>query len=339
MTADQTPREGSPPLEVQVTRGTGVESRHEVDAVVVDASGAVVRSWGDPGRGVLPRSAAKPLQALPLVATGAADAFGLGDVELALACASHDGEPAHVAAVESWLDRIGLSVDHLACGTHAPLHEASAAAMVAAGVEPTDAHNNCSGKHVGFLTVCRHLGLPVDGYLAPDHPLQADHVTRALADACGVDLPVQAPAVDGCGIPVWSVPLDRLAAGWVGLCDGDAAGARLLAAMRGEPFHVAGSTRACTRLIGACTGGTVVKTGAEGVFCAVVPDDGLGLALKVRDGAGRAAVAAVEWLLASLGRYDGPVGEVLHNRAGTPVGEVRAGEVRVAGDGTALPPP
>ena len=327
-----TPRPSEGALVVEVVRGGEIESRHAVDAVVVDAFGAVVRSWGEPVRGILPRSAAKPLQALPLVTTSAADAFGLGDVELALACASHDGEPAHVAAVEAWLDRIGLSVEHLACGTHAPLHEASATALAADGGGPTDAHNNCSGKHVGFLTVCRHLGLPVDGYLAPDHPLQADHVTRALADACEVDLSAQVPAVDGCGIPVWSVPLDRLAAGWVGLCGG-AAGARLLAAMRAEPFHVAGSTRACTRLIGACSGGTVVKTGAEGVFCAVVPDDGLGLALKVRDGASRAAVVAVECLLASLGRYGGPVGEVLHNRAGTPVGEVR-----VAGDGTAAGP-
>ena len=337
MTVRPARRSPDRPLVVEVTRGDRVESRHEVDAVVVDASGEVVRWWGDPARPVLPRSAAKPIQALPLVATGAADAFGLGDVELALACASHDGEPAHVAAVEAWLDRIGLDIGALACGTHAPLHEASAASMVAAGLEPTDAHNNCSGKHAGFLTVCRHLDLPVDGYLEPDHPLQADHVTPTLAEACGVDLSGQVPAVDGCGIPVWSVPLDRLAAGWVGLGGRSAgpagAAARLLAAMRAEPFHVAGSTRACTRLIGAGTGGTVVKTGAEGVFCAVVPDDGLGLALKVRDGGRRAAVAAVEWLLASLGRYDGPVGEALHNRAGTPVGEVR-----VAGDGTTAGP-
>ncbi len=321
----EAPPRAAPPLDVCVTRGDRVESRHEVDAVVVDASGAVVRCWGDPGRPVLPRSAAKPLQALPLVATGAADAFGLGDVDLALACASHDGEPAHVAAVEAWLDRIGLDVGALACGTHAPLHEASAASMVAEGLEPTAAHNNCSGKHAGFLTVCRHLGLPVEGYLAPDHPLQADHVTPALAGACGIDLGGQVPSIDGCGIPVWAVPLDRLAAGWVGLGTAEPTGAaaRLLAAMRAEPFHVAGSERACTRLIASCTGGTVVKTGAEGVFCAVVPDDGLAVALKVRDGARRAAEAAVEWVLADLGRYPGEVGEVLVNRAGTPVGEVR----------------
>ncbi|MEC9000769.1 MAG: asparaginase [Actinomycetota bacterium] len=329
----------SAPLLVEVTRGNRVESRHEVDVVVVDASGAVVRSWGDPTCPVLPRSAVKPLQALPLVATGAADAFGLGDVELALACASHDGEPAHVAAVESWLDRIGLAVDHLACGAHPPLHQRSAADLAVSGVDPTDAHNNCSGKHAGFLTVCQHLGLPVEGYLRPDHPLQAAHVTPALAEACRFDLSGQAPGVDGCGIPVWSLPLDRLAAGWVGLgvnASRNVGGvaARLLAAMRSERFHVAGSTRACTRLIGACTGGTVVKTGAEGVFCAVVSDDGLGLALKVRDGAGRAADAAVEWLLASLGRYDGPIGRILVNRAG-----IQVGEVRVAGDGTAFGSP
>ncbi len=327
------------PLLVEVTRGDHVESHHEVDAVLALADGARLESWGDPDRLVLPRSSVKPVQALPLVSTGAADAFGLGQAELALACASHNGEAAHIRAVEAWLGRIGCTVDDLSCGAHAPLGEAAAAGMAASGRAPTAAHNNCSGKHAGFLTVCQHLGLPVEGYLRPDHPLQAAHVTPALAEACGVDLSGQAPGVDGCGIPVWSLPLDRLAAGWVGLgvnASRNVGGvaACLLAAMRSWRFHVAGSTRACTRLIGACTGGTVVKTGAEGVFCAVVSDDGLGLALKVRDGAGRAADAAVEWLLASLGRYDGPIGRILVNRAG-----IQVGEVRVAGDGTAFGSP
>ena len=318
----------SSPLLVEVTRSGGVESWHEVDAAIVDISYAVVSSWGEFGRPVLPRSAAKPLQALPLVTSGAADAFGLGNVELALACGSHDGEPLHVTAVEQWLHRINLTVDALACGVQRPLHDASMTALVAAGLEPNAVHNNCSGKHAGFLTVCRHLDLPVGDYQMSDHRLQVDHVTPALANWCGVDLAGQYPAVDGCGIPVWSLPLDRLAAGWasLGASTSEEPAGRLMGAMRSEPFHVAGSERACTRLIASCDGGVVVKTGAEGVFCAALPEDGMGLALKVRDGAHRAAVAAIEWLLTSLGRYDGEVGEMIENRTGTTVGEVRVAD-------------
>ncbi len=314
-----------PPLVVEVTRGERVESRHEVDVAVVDVDGQLVRAHGDAHRAVMPRSASKPLQALPLVTTGAADAFGLGDVELALACASHDGEPGHVDAVRAWLDRLGLDTGALACGSHLPMHEPSAADMVAAGEAPDPGHNNCSGKHVGFLTVLRHLDLPLDGYLEPTHPLQADHVTPAMAEACRVDLTGQVPGVDGCGIPVWSVPLDGLATAWAGLGSAPvgAPATRLLDAMRAEPFHVAGSDRACTRIIRAASGSTVVKTGAEGVFCAALPVDGLGLALKVRDGARRAADAAVGHLLTELGRLPDGGPDVLRNRAGTVVGQVR----------------
>ena len=310
------------PLLVEVTRGDHVESHHEVDAVLALADGARLESWGDPDRLVLPRSSVKPLQALPLVSTGAADAFGLGHAELALACASHNGEAAHIRAVEAWLGRIGCTVDDLSCGAHAPLGEAAAAGLAASGRAPTAAHNNCSGKHAGFLTVCRHLDLPVEGYLAPDHPLHRDHVTPALEAALGIDASGQRPGIDGCGIPVWAAPLDRLAAGWAGLSMGEE-GRRLLAAMTAEPFLVAGTGRACTRLISATDGEAVVKAGAEGVFCGVLPDSGTGIALKVQDGAGRAADAAVAWLLARCGvlAEEGPM--PLGNRAGTMVGGVR----------------
>ena len=314
-----------PPLVVEVTRGDRLESRHEVDVAIVDADGRLVRAHGDAHREVMPRSACKPVQALPLVTTGAADAFSLGSVELALACASHDGEPGHVSAVRAWLDRLGLDAGALACGSHLPMHAGSAADMVAAGDTPDQTHNNCSGKHVGFLTVLRHLDLPLDGYLAPSHPLQADHVTPALAEACRVDLASQVPGIDGCGIPVWSVPLDGLAGAWAGLGSA-AAGApatRLLDAMRAEPFHVAGSDRTCTRIIRAASGSAVVKTGAEGVFCAALPASGLGLGLKVRDGARRAADAAVLHLLTDLGCLPDNGPELLRNWAGTIVGQVR----------------
>ena len=273
----------------------------------------------------MPRSAIKPIQALPLVLTGAADAFGLTDVELALACSSHDGERDHVDGVSAWLARLGLDSDALECGAQAPLSESAATALASSGGDPTAIHNNCSGKHVGFLTILRHLGLPLGGYLEPGHPLQADHVTPAIERTCGVDLTTVQPGVDGCGIPAWAMPLDHLAAGWAALGsepDGSSAH-RLLSAMRSEPFHVAGSVRTCTRIIATATGGTVVKTGAEGVFCAVLPADGLGLALKVRDGARRAAEVAIEWLLARYGRLGDPAPVRLVNFAGVVVGEVR----------------
>jgi len=313
------------PLIVEVTRGDRIESRHEVDAVVVDSLGRLVESWGEPHRAVLPRSALKPIQALPLVDTGASDAFGLTDTELALACASHQGERRHEEVVTAWLSRLPGGTNSLACGAHPPLSEEAGQALAASGRPPTAVHNNCSGKHAGFLTVIAHLGFEVDGYLDPEHPLHVDHVTPAIERTCGVDLGVGRPAIDGCGIPVWSVALDRLANGWTNLGESTAGSSahRLLSAMRAEPFMVAGTGRACTRLIGTATGGTVAKAGAEGVFCAVVPDEHIGLALKARDGGARAAEAAATWLLAHLGHLDAEPSQMLVNRAGRPVGEVR----------------
>ena len=313
------------PLIVEVTRGDRIESRHEVDAVVVDSLGRLVESWGEPHRAVLPRSALKPIQALPLVDTGASDAFGLTDTELALACASHQGERRHEEVVTAWLSRLPGGTNSLACGAHPPLSEEAGQALAASGRPPTAVHNNCSGKHAGFLTVIAHLGFEVDGYLDPEHQLHVDHVTPAIERTCGVDLGAGRPAIDGCGIPVWSVALDRLANGWANLGESTAGSSahRLLSAMRAEPFMVAGTGRACTRLIGTATGGTVAKAGAEGVFCAVVPDEHIGLALKARDGGARAAEAAATWLLAPLGHLDAEPSQMLVNRAGRPVGEVR----------------
>ena len=313
------------PLIVEVTRGDRIESRHEVDAVVVDSLGRLVGSWGEPHRAVLPRSALKPIQALPLVDTGASDAFGLTDTELALACASHQGERRHEEVVTAWLSRLPGGTNSLACGAHPPLSEEAGQALAASGRPPTAVHNNCSGKHAGFLTVIAHLGFEVDGYLDPEHPLHVDHVTPAIERTCGVDLGAGRPAIDGCGIPVWSVALDRLANGWANLGESTAGSSahRLLSAMRAEPFMVVGTGRACTRLIGTATGGTVAKAGAEGVFCAVVPDEHIGLALKARDGGARAAEAAATWLLAHLGHLDAEPSQMLVNRAGRPVGEVR----------------
>lgn len=299
-----------------------VESRHEVDVAVVGADGH--RSgFGQPGRKVLARSALKPIQAFPLVATGAADAFGLGDRRLALSCASHNGEPGHVDEVVAWLADIGLDESALECGAHPPINGAAAETLVAGGVEPGPRHNNCSGKHSGFLTTCVHLGADPAGYIGPEHPVQAHHVTKAIEAACEVSLHDEVPVIDGCGIPVWELTLDALAGGWARIAGTDE-GRRLYAAMAAEPFYVAGTGRMSTRVMQATGGPIAVKGGAEGVFCGIHVESGLAWAVKARDGAGRAAEAALLWVMRDLGFEPGVEIDALVNAAGTTVGEIRA---------------
>ena len=315
----------SEPLIIEVLRGTEIESRHEVDLVVVDASGRVSWSRGLGERSVLPRSALKPVQAMPLVQSGAADRFGVDAERLAIACGSHGGEPRHAEVVEAWLADLGLGVQDLECGAHVPMHRSSADALEAAHIEPTARNNNCSGKHAGFLSVCRHFDLDHRGYLSPEHPLQANHLTPAVEEWCGVDLAGTTPGIDGCGIPVWAMPLDRLAAGWAAL-GGTEEGQRIYAAMAAEPFMVAGTDRACTRLMQAGGGTFAVKTGAEGVYCGIDLGSGAAVALKARDGGTRAAELAIEWTLAEFGLLPEPAPQVLRNWVGTEVGAVRVGD-------------
>ncbi len=311
----------SHPLVVEIRRGAVVESRHEVDVAVVGRDGH--RSGrGNPSRGVLARSSMKPIQAVPLVETGAADAYSLTTEQLSLACASHNAEPVHVAELDDWLAAIGLDVDAFECGAHGPIHEDSDVALIRAGQEPDARHNNCSGKHCGFLTVCRHLGIDHRGYIAPEHPVQRDHITPAIEELCGVSFVGATPVIDGCGIPVWEMALDRLAGGWAALTDRPA-GVQLLSAMAAAPVLMAGNGRMCTRVNTAAEGSVVVKGGAEGVFAAAVPGAGLGMALKARDGASRASEAALLWVLADLGFGVDVTLDPLRNVAGTEVGEIR----------------
>jgi len=309
-----------PPLAVEATRGRLVESRHLVDAVVIEAGGRIVEAWGEVDRPVYPRSACKPLQALPLLETGAADAFGLTDREIALACASHNGEPAHVEAVLAWLGRAGLSDDDLECGAHMPRQEPVLAAFAKSGAALRQAHNNCSGKHAGMLTTAVHLGEPTKGYIGREHPVQR-RVAATMAELCGVAL--GAFGIDGCGIPTFALPLRNLALGMARLPERPA-GRRILQAMIAEPYMVAGQGRACTELMQAAGGAAALKTGAEGVYMAALPAQGLGLALKARDGAGRAAEVAVAELLTRLGALpEGFAQRPLRSVRGLAVGELR----------------
>lgn len=286
------------PLTVELWRGPHVESRHLVHAVVCDVRGAVVRSWGDPDRLTHPRSSVKPLQALPLIETGAADAFGLGSVELALACASHNGEPDHVEAVEAWLDRIGCGVDDLECGTE----------QAHLDVDPTAsaAWNSCSGKHAGFLTVARHLGVDTAGYIQPDHPVQ-ELVRAALAETMRTALDPAEAGIDGCGIPVHPVPLHAIATGAAGFGAPAEwpparveAARRLAEAMVAQPWYVAGTDRLCTDLLAAGGGDVLVKYGAEGVQLVGLPRLGLGIAVKTEDGSRPASEVALGQVLADV---------------------------------------
>lgn len=325
------------PLVVEVTRGGMVESRHRAAVAVVDPDGAVVRGWGDIDRPVYGRSAIKPLQALPLLETGAADRFALSAAEIALACASHSCEPRHVAAVGAWLARIGLSADDLECGSHLPSEDQAMKAVVRSGVPLTGLYNNCSGKHAGFLTTARHLGEPTRGYIRFEHPVQ-QRILGTLEQVCGLDLRDAPRGIDGCGIPVIGIPLGNLALGMARLADPDglpparaAAARRILAAMCAEPFMVAGTGRFCTVLMEALGPKAAVKTGAEGVYCAALPELGLGVALKVDDGAGRAAEVAMGAVLVHLGVIGeaerGAIADKLQppvlNRAGLETGRIR----------------
>lgn len=331
-------RDAARPLIVEVTRGAMVESRHRTAVAIVDADGTVVRALGEIDRPVYGRSALKPLQALPLIESGAADRFALGEAEIALACASHSGEPRHVDILRAWLARIGCGEEQLECGSHMPYHAATAETLVRLGLPPTPAHNNCSGKHAGFLTTARHLGEPLRGYIAPDHPVQR-RVAAVLEELCGIGLAAAPRGIDGCGIPVIGMPLASMAYGMARLAAPDrlppvraAAARRIVAAMAAEPFMVGGSGRFCTRVMALAGDAVVLKTGAEGVYTAVLRRLGLGLALKVEDGAGRAAEVALGAVLCALGlltdEQQAALADLLSppvlNRVGRETGRIRA---------------
>ncbi len=295
------------PVVVEVTRGPVVESRHEGIAAVVKADGTLVDSWGDIDAAILPRSANKPIQAMAFVESGAVERFGLGNEHIALACASHSGETRHVETVRAWLKKVGLSEANLECGAHAPRLQTSIEVLAREGVLPTAAFNNCSGKHSGFLTTAVTYGEPTKGYIKYDHPVQ-QRLREVMSDLCGLDANAFPHGTDGCGIPTLATPLKRLAQAMAAMADpsrlsskrADAA-QRIRAAMNAEPFMVAGSGRFCTRINEAAPGVIQVKTGAEGVFCGMLPTLGLGVAIKMWDGAGRASEIAMAALLHHLG--------------------------------------
>lgn len=294
----------SNPILVEVMRGARVESSHRGAVAVADAAGTSVLTLGETTLPVYPRSTVKGMQALALIESGAADRFALGDEELALACASHGGEPEHVATAQRMLARAGLDATALECGVHWPSHQPSAHALLRNGVQPSALHNNCSGKHAGFLCTACAMGVAPRGYSGADHPVQKA-VKAAIESMAGVSIAPESCAIDGCSVPTWAVPLANLARAFArfgtgeGLPDDRArAAARLRAACAARPWHVAGTGRFCTRIMERFGERVFVKVGTEGVFCAALPDQGLGIALKCDDGARRAAEVAMAALIA-----------------------------------------
>lgn len=333
------------PVLVEALRGDAVESCHRGALAVVDADGRLVLALGDVSRAVFPRSAVKLLQALPLVASGAAEALQLTDEELAIACASHNGEPAHVATARGMLAKAGLDVDALECGAHWPGLDTAARELAAQAQAPDALHNNCSGKHAGFvcLACVRHgrdgLRGFVRGYVEPGHPVMQE-VSAALQAVTGVDLATTAVGIDGCSIPTYAIPLESLALAFARVATGQGLAAdhalaarRLRQAIARAPFMVAGSGRFDTRVMLALGERVCCKVGAEGVYCAALPERGLGVAIKMDDGntarAAEVVMAATIESLLTLDTDDAALlrslsALTLRNWRGTVVGNLRA---------------
>jgi L-asparaginase II len=313
------------PVLVEVLRGAVVESVHRGAIAVFDADGKPVWEIGDTARPVFPRSAVKAIQALPLVESGAADAYGFGDRELALACASHSGEPAHVELARAMLAKAGLDEAALECGTHWPSSHPATVALARAGKAPNALHNNCSGKHAGFLCTCVHTGIAHRGYVKPGHASQ-EMVRDAMQAVTGAVHDFDHCGTDGCSIPTYAVPLRSFALGFARMATGIGfepvrakAAARLLSACMAEPFLVAGTGRADVALMEAAPGRIFVKGGAEGVYCATLPELGLGIALKCDDGAGRAAEVMVAACMARFLHADKALAAKLIEQADPPI--------------------
>ncbi len=291
----------------EVWRGPLLESLHLGHAVVCDDTGQIVQSWGDPDAVIYPRSSSKMIQALPLITSGAAAKFGLNSEHLALACASHNGAAIHTDRVSAWLDHLGLVEPDLRCGPQEPADMAARDGLILADDTPCQIHNNCSGKHCGFLTVVQHMGAGPE-YLEIDHPVQQACLS-AFEETTGQDSPCH--AIDGCSAPNFAASVHGLArsmAWFASAADrsdrASEAAVQLTGAMMKHPELVAGETRACTELMRAMDGRAAIKTGAEAVFVAIIPEKRLGVALKIIDGTTRASECAIAAILVGLGVLD-----------------------------------
>ena len=289
------------------TRAGKVESIHRGDIVAVNVSGDIVSAVGNPRKPMFWRSAAKPFQVLPFVQQGGLAQFAITDEELALMVSSHSGEPQHVALVQQVLGKIGLSVDALACGSSRPMDGRTSKELIKLGQKPQAVHNPCSGKHSGMLALCQMLGLPVEGYTEADHQVQKI-MHQAVADSAGLAVDQVEIGIDGCGVPVFYLPLDHMALAYARLVQPEKGGwgeqteavTKIRNAMLAYPSVVAGTGRIDTVLMELTKGRILAKVGAEAVYCLASVPDGVGITFKIEDGSPRAINPVVIGILKKL---------------------------------------
>lgn len=327
-------------LRIQIIRGNNVESEHLVDAVVANSSGIIIKRWGDIERVCYPRSSIKSIQAISLVESGAIEKFDLNDKHLAVACASHNGESEHTNLVQSWLARMGLSESHLRCGVHAPYDEQTFKELIGKKVEFSQLHNNCSGKHAGILASALLMNEDINTYLQKDHPIQRK-IKSTFEELSSYTIPDNDWAIDGCGIPTYLSPLKSLAIAMARLgtpfslsSERSYACEKITSAIVKEPYYVAGRDRFCTDTMFAAEQKLVVKVGAEGVFAGSYLNSDIGIALKVRDGAERAAESAMAFVLSQHNNNGEILSLYLDSFLNSPLknwGNTQVGAVRVIG--------
>ncbi|MCB1527249.1 MAG: asparaginase [Hyphomicrobiaceae bacterium] len=323
----------SNPVLIEVTRGPLVESFHKGALAVVTPDGTAVATLGDVAHPVFPRSAIKALQCLPLIETGAADHYGYGRQEIALACASHTGTERHALLAQKMLADAGLGEQALGCGAHMPLGSGAQRELIRSGRDATQLHNNCSGKHAGMLATAKHLAEPLQNYWLPSHPVQ-QRVHTTLCDLTGLKLDDRVMGFDGCSLPNWAMPLSSLARVFARLVtktdmkpDRARAVDRILDACWSEPELVAGPGRADTVVMRKLPGRIFMKTGAEGVYAGAFPELELGFALKIDDGTTRASAGAV---IALIERVLPEAQGLMKRRAIKTWRGMEAGEIRAA---------
>ncbi|WP_413290848.1 asparaginase [Bdellovibrio sp. HCB337] len=294
------------PLSVEVLRGSVVESQHQVLAVVVDERAVPVLFWGNVDYLTFPRSAIKMLQALPVLESGAAEAFGFEARHICLACSSHRGEKNHIIGVAEMMKKAGIREEQLVCGGHYPANEATAHEMIRRSLQPTPIINNCSGKHSGIIATCLHLKENPEGYDKYAHPAQV-RLRKVLSEVTRFDHNKAHYGIDGCGILTYAMPLQNMAIGMMALINPKeserrrVAGKRIIDSVRHEAFYLSGTDDFTSDIIQKTHGRAIIKNGAEGVFCGVLPEKGWAFAVKAEDGNTRASQAATAFLLQKLG--------------------------------------
>jgi L-asparaginase II len=336
-----------PVILANVIRGETVESVHRGSIIAVDGRGEKLLSVGSPDVVTFFRSACKPFQALPFITSGACDAAGYSEEEIALACASHSGEPRHVRIAQLMLERVGLNEAHLHCGSHLPFNEKESERMQRVGEYPTQLHNNCSGKHAAMLACAKHTNADIATYEAIDNPVQ-QRILETISLFSEVPVKKIKLAIDGCAAPNFALPLSAMAKSFINLISPPEsfpsnvreACNRLVSAMMSFPELIGGVERLDTMLMQAAPGKIISKVGADGVWlCAILPSDahphGLSIALKIEDGDDRRArpVVAVE-ILKKFGVLSADdLGDVspmpIKNRRGDIVGRVESGHLPV----------